>query len=233
MEFSLRDEATLSPDGIEERLVRAFELDRSVETYGAWSDEEDVSRLFTASQQGFYTEIIGEVIPEFFRECVRLYPSIFGVLCGAYDAMLARTSPKNETKLADEAMSWIIEPESDEQIDDDRLKILDWLRSGKSGRAWSEALGKSPTELNRSRARYFAALAHRLGGSPQPGIRLVYVNDDIAVGVDAISKAIRRTPKKTLRLIEGGALPVGKIAGHYCASRAMLRRRDPASRLAA
>jgi hypothetical protein len=236
MEFYTREnEPILTPDLVEERLLMAFHLDRSPNTSAVawWLEDRDVSREFTESEGTFFNEIISDVMPEFFRECVRIYPSIFKELCGAYEALLAREAPKNETLLADEAMTWIVEPEPDEQVDDDRLKVLDWLRSGKSGRAWSEAKGKSPTDLNRSRARYFAALAGRLTNAPQPVIRAVYVNEDIAVGLDAISAAIRRSPRKTLRLIEGGALPAGKIAGHYCASRDMLKARQPVGALAA
>jgi hypothetical protein len=51
----------------------------------------------------------------------------------------------------------------------------------------------------------------------------VYANPDLVFGLDAISIERRRSATKTLRLIEGGKLPVGKIAGIDCASREMLR----------
>jgi hypothetical protein len=43
-------------------------------------------------------------------------------------------------------------------------------------------------------------------------------NQDIAIGLDEIAAGIKRKPSTTLRLIEGGKLPVAKIGGEHVAS---------------
>jgi hypothetical protein len=57
-------------------------------------------------------------------------------------------------------------------------------------------------------------------------------NPDIAVGLDEIAAGIKRRPSTTLRLIEGGKIPVAKIGGEHVASmkacRAALRTPDDA-----
>ena len=61
-------------------------------------------------------------------------------------------------------------------------------------------------------------------------------NPDIAIGLDEIAAGIKRRPSTTLRLIEGGKLPVAKIGGEHVASMKACRaalRTPPEARLAA
>jgi hypothetical protein len=147
-------------------------------------------------------------------------------------------------------MEWIVEVEDDRALERARQIVLCWLRSGKPQRAFAQSKGLHRTELRRLVNSYCGAVADRLDAAPaSPAVRLaandrptakrkgerliwrpalsvdqrVYSNAQTIVrGVDAIAAVTRRTTASALRLIEGGAAPIGTLAGQPVAIRELL-----------
>ncbi len=226
---------------VEARLVDAFVL------HGPQPDDADVASLPCALASDFAEPDQDEIAED--REVRRTAlakiaadPTLFGDLWAQDIASMDRVRSFNAEILADEALEWIVQPETVDRIEQARLKVLSWFRRDRdqSTRAWCASKGLLPTQLVRMKAAYYSALATRLNESaikvrgdrrivwlfPIPGQRRRRCETpphDLLFGFDEISTELRRGRSNTLRLIKGGKLPVGEIRGLLCASREALR----------
>jgi hypothetical protein len=130
-------------------------------------------------------------------------------------------------------MNAIDELEPDEGLAKDRKTTLYWVQSGLNVKEFARRLGIWETTVRRSLGRYCEAVAERLNAANAP---VTYKSHDIVFGLCNIAAALGKTEKKTLKLIETGKLPVGKVGGELCASLTLLapyqsRQRKPKSEL--
>jgi hypothetical protein len=157
-------------------------------------------------------------------------PKLFAEMAKRDDEIMGRRAPHNAEMITHILLDHLIEVEADPKVERARQIVLCWLRSKRSGdsmRKFCEAKGIVLNELTRHREKYFGALADKLAEAPtappRPIIK-VYASRDIVWG-DAAHDEYKRSPEKTQRMIEGGKLPVARLAGFVCANRKLLKNR--------
>jgi hypothetical protein len=147
---------------------------------------------------------------------IRVEPAYWSRLCAAYERLASKTIDRNAEARNEQALDWIVTPEADEAVECARKATLAWLRSRKPQRAYAASNGICRVQLRRLVDRYCGALADRLNAGPRralaPDIRPVS-NGTLARGVAEIGAVTRRTPAKTLKLIQGGKAPGAMLAG--------------------
>jgi hypothetical protein len=229
--------ARWTPQIVEARLAEAFKLDAALPDGGPRGAKGTACALTRApivleidlTESAADEDQIAD-LHKIAAKLVRDDPSWFGTMCEAFNELPVIEITADQGLRMDEALEWIAKLEVFDRLEQARLKVLSWFRRerGLSTAAHCASKGIRPTDLVRAKATYFAALAARLNAgaeAPQAAraARPRY-SVDIVFGAGSIAREVSRSEVKTLRLIDGGKLPVGKLGGELCASRAMLAR---------
>jgi hypothetical protein len=164
-----------------------------------------------------------------FRKLVKAYGDLFAAAVQTYEAQSARPTPTNAKLRALEALSWLAQAETAPKLEDARIMVRAFFKSGLSIRAFCAGLNPPiwPNTFQYWRRKYFQAVADRLNrkGVPKTA-RLTKpptFGPGIAVGIDAIAEEFGCTVKKVQRMLDDLAMPVTTYTGSVIA----LRRREP------
>jgi hypothetical protein len=117
--------------------------------------------------------------------------------------------PRDLDAIEDEVLDLVGQEVDDPNLENVRKAVFKWLRS-------RGQMVEPTAELERF-APYLAEHGTPFKASTAWRTRA------LVIGVDEIAAECRRTPAGTLRLIEGGKLPVSTIAGQPCSTQDLLR----------
>jgi hypothetical protein len=99
-----------------------------------------------------------------FRKRVKADAELFAAAVQAYEAQSARVTPTNAKLRALEALSWLAQPETAPKLEDARIMVRAFYKSGLSIRAFCAGLNPPiwPNTFQYWRRKYFQAVADRL-----------------------------------------------------------------------
>jgi len=117
--------------------------------------------------------------------------------------------PRDLDAIEDEALDLVAQEVDDPDVEQARRSVWTWLRS-------RGALVEPAADLERF-ASYLAATGTPLKASPAWRTR------QFVIGLNEIAAETRRTPAGTLRLIQGGKIPIATIAGQPVSTQDLLR----------
>ncbi len=131
-----------------------------------------------------------------------------------------RFAPRNSDSLVVEVLDWLVKRESDPKSEAARVMLLDWFRSRMTDAAFCKDRSIKLADLRRAIKTYSCAIAERIDTMLAEERHCA---GQVVVGAEAIAAETRRSPAGVLRLIEGGKLPVVRLAGEVISTQDLLR----------
>jgi hypothetical protein len=117
--------------------------------------------------------------------------------------------PRDLDEIEDEVLDLVGQEVDDPNLEDVRKTVFKWLRSRGQIEEPTAELERFAAYLNEHGTPLKASTAWRMRA--------------LVIGVDEIAAETRRTPAGTMRLIQGGKLPVATVAGKPCSTQDLLR----------